>query len=166
MFLAYQRGWKNNVMVPAYVREQMTLDAKPALGVRDIRVKAAFAMAPGDIQGFGMDAASLHRMAVPAYIIVGAADSTTPPAENAEFAARYIAHAQLNILPGAVSHEIFGNECDQLGRDNYPEACVDASGVNRTDLHEQIGAAALNFFDANLKVRRAELLRSEPGAAR
>jgi len=30
LFLAYQRGWKNNEMVPAYVREQMSVDAKPA----------------------------------------------------------------------------------------------------------------------------------------
>jgi hypothetical protein len=27
----------------------------------------------------------------------------------------------LDVLPGAVSHEIFGNECDQIGRDSYPE---------------------------------------------
>ncbi len=154
LFLAYQRGWKNNEMVPAYVREQMILDAKPALGVRDGRVKAVFAMAPGDIQGFGMDASGLGRTAAPAYIIVGAADTTTPPKENAEFAAKYIPQAQLDVLRGPVNHEIFGNECDQIGRDNYPEACVDAAGVNRAELHEYIGAAALRFFDSHLKVQR------------
>jgi predicted dienelactone hydrolase len=111
-------------------------------------------MAPGDIQGFGMDAAGLRRTAVPAYIIVGAGDTTTPPRENAEFAAKYIPHGQLDVLPGPVNHEIFGNECDQLGRDNYPEACVDAPGVNRAELHKYIGAAVLKFFDANLKVLR------------
>jgi predicted dienelactone hydrolase len=87
-FLAYQRGWKNNQMVPAYLREQMQLDAKPAIDVRDDRVKAAFAMAPGDIQGFGMDEAGLRQMSIPSYIIVGAADTATPPKENAEFAAK------------------------------------------------------------------------------
>ena len=40
---------------PLYLREQMQLDAEPAVNVRDDRVKAAFAMAPGDIQGFGME---------------------------------------------------------------------------------------------------------------
>jgi predicted dienelactone hydrolase len=154
LFVAYQRGWKNNEMVPAYVREQMSVDAKPALGVRDIRVKAVFAMAPGDIRGFGMDAAGLRRTVVPAYIIVGAGDTTTPPTENAEFAAKYIPHVQLDVLPGPVNHEIFGNERDQIGRDNYPEACVDARGVNRAELHEYIGTAALRFFDSHLKVRR------------
>jgi predicted dienelactone hydrolase len=154
LFLAYQRGWKNNEMVPAYLREQMSIDAKPALGVRDRRVKAVFAMAPGDIQGFGMDASGLRRTAVPAYLIVGAGDTTTPPKDNAEFAAKYIPHAQLDILPGLVNHEIFTNECDQVGRDNYPETCVDAPGVNRGELHAQIGTAALRFFDSQLNVRR------------
>jgi predicted dienelactone hydrolase len=154
LFVAYQRGWKANEMVPAYVRDQMSVDAKPALGLRDIRVKAVFAMAPGDVQGFGMDASGLRRTAVPAYIIVGAGDTTTPPKENAEFAARYIPDAHLDVLPGPVNHEIFGNECDQIGRDNYPEACVDAVEVDRVKLHEYIGSAALRFFDSHLKVRR------------
>ena len=154
LFVAYQRGWKNNQVVPLYLREQMQLDAEPAVNVRDDRVKAAFAMAPGDIQGFGMDEAGLRQMTIPAYIIVGAADTATPPKENAEFAAKYIPHAKLDVLPGQVSHEIFDNECDQVGRDNYPDACIDAPGVDRAKLHEYIGNAALKFFDANLKVKR------------
>jgi len=101
-----------------------------------------------------MDAPGLRRTAVPAYIIVGAGDTTTPAKDNAEFAAKYIPHAQLDVLPGPVNHEIFGNECDQIGRDNYPEAWVDATGVNRAELHEYIGTAALRSFDSHLKVRR------------
>jgi predicted dienelactone hydrolase len=148
-------------VVPAYLREQMRLDAKPVLDLRDDRVRAAFAMAPGDIQGFGMDQAGLRQMASPAYIIVGAGDTATPPKENAEFAAKYIPHAQLDVLPGQVSHEIFDNECDQLGRDNCPESCIDAPGVDRAKLHEYIGNAALKFFDTNLGVRRELELRTE-----
>jgi hypothetical protein len=44
-----------------------------------------------------------------------------------------------------------------LGRDNYPEACVDAPGVDRVKLHEYIGNTALKFFDTNLNVRRQGL---------
>ncbi len=154
LYLRYLRGWKNNLMVPAYLRAQMSLDVSPARDVREPRVKAAFAMAPGDIQGFGMDAAGLGRMKIPAYLIVGAGDTTTPPADNAAFAAKFIPHAELDILPGPVGHEIFGNECDQLGRDNYPEACVDAPGVDRAKLHDAIGQAAVTFFDKTLGVRR------------
>ena len=154
LFLKFQRGWKNNETVPAYVREQMKPDAEPARDLRDDRVRAAFAMAPGDIQGFGMDEAGLRQMAIPTYLIVGAGDTTTPSDENAAFAAKYIPHAQLDVLPGPVGHEIFGNECDQVGRDNFPEACTDAPGVERVKLHEYIGNTALQFFDSNLHVRR------------
>jgi predicted dienelactone hydrolase len=154
LFVEFQRGWKNKEIVPAYIREQMKPDAGPTRDLRDDRVRAAFAMAPGDIKGFGMDEAGLRQMAIPAYLIVGAGDTTTPPDENAAFAAKYIPHAQLDVLPGPVSHEIFGNECDRIGRDNYPEACHDAPGVDRVKLHEHIGHAALRFFDSNLNVRR------------
>lgn len=154
LFLAFQRKWKENLVVPAYLREQMSLDAEPARKVSDDRVKAAFAMAPGDIQGFGMDEAGLRRMSIPAYLIVGAADTATPPKENAAYAAKYIPHAELDGLPGKVGHEIFGNECDQVGRDNFPDACIDPPGVNRAKLHEHIGNAALKFFDTHLKVQR------------
>ena len=154
LFVAYQRVWKNNQMVPAYLRDQMTIDAEPTRGLRDDRVRAAFAMAPGDIQGFGMDAGGLGRMAIPTYLVVGAGDTTTPLDDNAGFAAKHIPGARLDVLPGPVSHEIFGNECDQIGRDNYPEACNDAPGVDRVKLHAYIGSAALDFFDTNLGVRR------------
>jgi predicted dienelactone hydrolase len=154
LFLGFQRGWKNNAMVPAYIREQMKVDAEPARDLRDDRVRAAFAMAPGDIKGFGMDEAGLRQMAIPTYLIVGAGDTTTPPDDNAAFAAKHIPHAQLDVLPGPVGHEIFDNECDQLGRDNFPESCNDAPGVDRVKLHEHIGNAALQFFDAKLHVRR------------
>lgn len=146
--------WKNNQVVPAYLREQMQVYPEPTRDLRDNRVKAAFAMAPGDIQGFGMDEAGLRQMAIPSYIIVGAGDTTTPLKESAEFAAKYMPHARLDVLPGPVGHEIFGNECDQVGRDNFPDACVDAPGVDRAKLHAYIGRAALKFFDANLRVQR------------
>lgn len=156
LFEAFQRQWKENPVVPAYLREQMRIDAEPAGGLRDERVKAAFAMAPGDIQGFGMDEAGLRQMAIPTYIIVGAGDTTTPPAENGEFAAKHIPDARFDLLPGPVGHEIFTNECDVLGRDNYPEGCLDAPGVERAKLHAYIGQAAVNFFDTQLGVRRQE----------
>ena len=48
-------------------------------------------------------------------------------------------------------HEIFVNECDDEGRDEFPEACIDASGVDRHAIHEAVGAAALEFFGVNLQ---------------
>jgi predicted dienelactone hydrolase len=151
-YLAFQRGWRNNQMVPEYLRSELPLDASPALDVHDKRIKAAFAMAPGIVQAFGMDEAGLRQLKVPAYITVGAADTQAPPAENAEFAARYAERAELHVIPGRVDHDIFVNECNEVGRNEFPQACIDAPGVDRAGIHAQIGDAAVRFFDASLNV--------------
>jgi predicted dienelactone hydrolase len=149
---AFQEGWRNNRLVPEHLRRDLPVDPAPALRVRDPRVKAAFAMAPGIIKAFGMDEAGLARMTIPAYITVGAADTQTPPGPNAAFAAAHIPRARLVILPGAVDHEIFVNECNQDGRNEFPEACIDAPGVDRGALHAAIGDAAVKFFRESLAV--------------
>lgn len=149
-YLAFQRWWANNYMVPEHLRKELPLDAEPALHVQDNRVKAVFAMAPGDIQGFGMDKEGLQQLKIPTYIIVGSIDTQARIKENSEFAAKYIPNVQLEVIPGPIDHEIFVNECDPLGRDAFPEACIDAPGVNRAQLHEQIGQTALKFFDTNM----------------
>jgi predicted dienelactone hydrolase len=154
LFLAYQTFWRNNPVVPAHLRGELPLDAEPARDVHDGRVKAAFSMAPGDLPGFGMDENGPRQLAIPTYIIVGARDTQAPPRDNAEFAAKYVPNAHLDVLPGLVDHEIFVNECDALGRDTWPEACIDAPGIDRSKLHEYIGNAALKFFDDALGIRR------------
>lgn len=64
-------------MVSAYLRERMQADAVPARDARDDRVQAAFTMAPGGIQGSGMDEAGLKKIKNPAYVFVGAGNTTT-----------------------------------------------------------------------------------------
>ena len=155
-YLAFQRGWRNNTIVPAYLRQELPLDAGPALDVADKRVKAVLAMAPGIVQAFGMDEAGLRQLGLPTYITVGAGDTQAPPKDNAEFAAKYIPHAELDVIPGRVDHDIFVNECNEDGRNEFPQACVDAAGVNRATIHESVGNAAVKFFDAGLNVRRAK----------
>jgi predicted dienelactone hydrolase len=145
-YLAFQKGWKNNQMVPAHLRDELPLDAHPALDVSDRRIKAVFAMAPGIIKAFGMDETGLEQLTVPTYITVGAGDTQTPPKENAEFAAKHIPGAELHVIPGPVDHEIFVNECNEEGRDEFPEACIDAPGVDRAAIHKSVGDAALRFF--------------------
>jgi len=155
-YLAFQRGWRNNQMVPDYLRSELPLDAREALDVHDERVKAAFAMAPGIVQAFGMDEAGLRQLKVPAYITVGAADAQAPPADNAAFAARYAERAELHVIPGRVDHDIFVNECSEPGRNEFPQACIDAPGVDRGSIHAQIGQAAVRFFDASRNVQRGK----------
>jgi predicted dienelactone hydrolase len=155
-YLAFQRGWRSNPMVPEHLRNELPLDATPALDVHDTRVKAVFAMAPGIIQAFGMDPAGLRQLTVPAYITVGAADTQAPPKDNAEFAAQHIAHAELEVIPGRVDHDIFVNECNDEGKNEFPQACIDAPGVDRHSIHARIGEAAVKFFDKALNVPRGK----------
>ena len=155
-YLDFQRGWRNNTVVPAHLRQELPLDAGPALDVADKRVKAVFAMAPGIVQAFGMDEAGLRQLGLPTYITVGAGDTQAPPKDNAEFAAKYIPHAELDVIPGRVDHDIFVNECNDEGKNEFPQACVDAAGVDRATIHESVGNAAVKFFDAGLNVRRAK----------
>jgi predicted dienelactone hydrolase len=154
LYRAYLQGWRNNPVVPEYLRADLPLDPTPALDVRDSRIKAAFAMAPGDVTGFGMDEAGLRQLHIPTYIIVGARDTQAPAKENSEFAAKYIPDVQLDVMPGLVDHEIFVNECDALGHDTWPEACIDAPGVDRSEWHQHVGGAAVKFFDLKLDVKR------------
>jgi predicted dienelactone hydrolase len=148
-FLRFQQGWKNNRSVPEHLRAELPLDPAPALDVADSRVRAVFAMAPGIVQSFGMDADGLSELRVPTYLTVGEADTQTPPDENAEFAAQHIPGAELVVIPGA-DHEIFVNECTEIGRDEFPEACIDAPDVDRAAIHRAVGDAAVRFFGESL----------------
>jgi predicted dienelactone hydrolase len=149
-FLAFQRRFVDNKRIPERIRRELPLDAAPALDVHDKRVKAVFAMAPGIVQAFGMDPDGLRQLSVPAFLTVGAGDTETPPKENAEFAAQHIPDAQLWVIAGPVGHEIFTNECDDEGKDEFPGSCVDDAGVDRHVLHGQITDAALKFFGEKL----------------
>jgi predicted dienelactone hydrolase len=133
-------------MVPEHLRRGLPVDAPPALNVRDKRVKAVFAMAPGLIQVFGFDEAGLKQLAVPTYIIVGAGDTVTPLKENAEFAAKYIPHAQLYVIPGPVGHNIFVNECNDEGKAELTEPCIDDPTVDRQE--QEIRQAKASTIEA------------------
>jgi predicted dienelactone hydrolase len=154
-YLAFQRGWRNNQMVPEYLRNELPLDAGPALDVHDKRLKAVFAMAPGIVLAFGMDPAGLQQLQVPTYITVGAGDTQAPPKDNAEFAARHVPRAELYVIPGRVDHDIFVNECNEDGRNEFPQACIDAPGVDRGRIHALIAEVAFRFFEASLNVARS-----------
>lgn len=74
--------------------------------MRDTRIKAVFAMAPGIMKAFGMDEAGLRLLTLPTYITVGARDTQTPPEENGAFAAKHIPNAELYVIPGRGSRDL------------------------------------------------------------
>jgi hypothetical protein len=99
-----------------------------------------------------MGEAGLKQLAVPAYITVGAGDTVTPPKDNAAFAAKHMPHAEFYVIPGPVAHNIYVNECDEDGKAELPDTCVDDPNVDRGRIHALIGDAALKFFNSSLTV--------------
>jgi len=138
-------------VVPAYLRADLPLDSGPARDVRDSRVKTALVMAPGDIEGFGMDVAGLQQLTIPTYIIVGARDTQATPKGKFGVCGEIYPACPTRRDARFGRHEIFVSECDGFGRDTWPDACVDAPGIDRPTY---IGSAALKFCDTNLGVRR------------
>jgi predicted dienelactone hydrolase len=104
------------------------------------QLRAAFAMAPATVQA--LDPASLSRMRIPVYIMLGDADAVAPPATSGLAAAAAIPNAKLDLLPG-VSHYDFLSTCTDAGRAISP-ACESAHAQAET--HRGATAAAEALF--------------------
>ncbi len=116
---------------------------------RDPRVRAVFAIAPA--LGPAFRAASLARIAIPAKIVAGQADTNVPIASSAEYFPANIPGAKLTIFPGNVAHYVFLDSCTEAGRRARPVLCTDGEGVDREPLHANTAALAVEFFRATLK---------------
>lgn len=114
---------------------------------RDPRVGAVFAIAPA--LGSGLTAGSLARLPVPAEIVVGEADVTTPAATNAALVASLIRGSKLTVLP-SVTHYTFLDPCDDKGR-QVLDICRDPAPTDRAAVHRQVGEMAATFFRAKLR---------------
>ena len=110
---------------------------------RDPRIKAALAMAP--VMGPLMTRQSLAAVAVPVKMVVGANDDQAEPGVNAEFMAKAIPDARLDIFP-QVTHYCFLPPCNDRGRSFAKALCTDPADVCRAHLHPKVAAGALEFF--------------------
>lgn len=122
------------------------------LPYRDSRVKAVFAMAPAI--GVGHTDVSLKAIHIPVEIAAGRADDITPLPTNAERFADLIPTATLTVLPGKVGHATFGSLCTPASA-NGPGwlkwVCHDEEGVDRAEVHRELGDLAIGFFQDSLK---------------
>jgi predicted dienelactone hydrolase len=115
---------------------------------RDRRVRAVFAISPA--LGPAFSPQTLTNISIPVEIVVGAADPIAPPPDNAEYFARHIHHAKITILPGGVAHYTFLDACAPTGKKTMPVYCVDAAGVDRQRVHQQVATMAVRFFEVTL----------------
>jgi predicted dienelactone hydrolase len=113
-------------------------------------VKAVFAMAPA--LGFTETPESLRAMKVPVEMVVGDADKTAPPRDNADSLRNNIHGARETVLPG-VTHYAFLDECTAQGKQALPQYCVDPPGMDRAAVHAETVQLAIPFFDKALRLR-------------
>ena len=110
---------------------------------RDKRIKRVFAIAPA--LGSGFTKASLGKIKIPVFIVIGQADKVTPLATNAQRYANFIKGARLTVLPGEIGHYTFLAECNSHGR-AVLDLCRDGEAIDRAAVHETVAQLALEFF--------------------
>jgi len=110
----------------------------------DERVRAAYAIAP--VLGPALDAQSLGGISIPVRIVVGDRDDQALAKVNAVPIRESIPDAELLLLPD-VAHYTFLAPCSLKGRLLVRELCKDPRGIDRHEVHQQVGADALVFFN-------------------
>ena len=112
---------------------------------RDRRIRAVFSMAPA--LGDAFTEAGLGTVEIPVLIVASRADEITPLAPNAQKYANLISSAVLTVVPEAVSHYGFINECTEQGKRESPAICADPPQIDRAELHSHIVDQAFEFFE-------------------
>jgi predicted dienelactone hydrolase len=111
----------------------------------DGRFGAALALAPGrSVLGFAAE--SLTRINRPVQMIVGDADTIAPAATCAGWLHSRVPGSRLAILGTGVGHYAFLPEPTPFGRQEAPDIFVDAAGVDRRAIHDQVAASAISTF--------------------
>jgi predicted dienelactone hydrolase len=136
------------------VHEQFTQEDIQAanLSYKDDRIKAVFAMAPAlDFDNWVFTSKEkIAQVKIPVEIVTGASDADVSIKENAEFFVANIPNSTLIILPGQVTHWPFLNESTPEGKKINPTITIDDPSINRGEIHKQVGAMALQFFNKYL----------------
>lgn len=113
----------------------------------DARFRAGFVMAPFAIF---FDAASLKQVKAPVYLYGAMADTVLLPEYNVLPVRDAL--PRLHTFRGIVGagHYVFLAPCNVSMTQALPMLCVDPPGIDRTELHAQINADAVTFFQRTL----------------
>ncbi len=109
---------------------------------RDARVKAALLMAPGrSVLGFSEQ--SLAAIKTPTKVVIGGTDFVRP---GAIWLHERLPADTLHPLAAEAGHYVFLPEATEAGRLADPTCCIDAPGVDRGAVHQQVAALAAELF--------------------
>ena len=132
-------------MMKDYTSELPTKDSTDAF--LDSRFRAYYLMAGGPGAGFTPD--SLKAIRVPMLFDTAKFDTVLAPALGSTLMASLIPDAKEIVRE--VSHFTYAPMCRPiLGRAVLGQICVDPDGVDRKQVHAQIGKDAVSFFRASL----------------
>ncbi len=118
--------------------------AREKLDYKNKQIKAAFVMAPAAVQALTEE--SMRGILLPVSVVVGDGDNVAPASTNALYAHSAIKNSGYNVLP-KVGHYTFLSECTKLGKRFLKDLCEDHKG----EVHENVGAKAVSFFDSVFK---------------
>jgi predicted dienelactone hydrolase len=116
--------------------------------VRDLRVRAVFAMAPALGPAFPKD--SLKSITIPVEIVAGEKDRIVPIESGARSLASEITAASLHLLADA-DHYVFLDTCTKKCKEILAVIYVDPPAVDRDSTHAQVLALMFEFFASKLK---------------
>lgn len=127
-----------------------TIDFHEALhSYHDPRFSAIFTMAPA--LGWLFDPASLHKIKIPICIVSTNKDQVVPFEKNARLFAKEIKKSTLKLIKNEGDHYVFLNCASLIGKRLLePRFFEDPAHIDRSYVHEEVGAIAVNFFDKNL----------------
>ncbi len=137
-----------NFVTPEIVNQ---IDFTPAKeSYRDPRVAAAFLMAPALINLFDFN--SLAAIQIPVYIVAPEGDQLVPFEKNGQLLAYNMRKAVFQLIPGSANHYVFLNEVSRGGKMMLDKAVAnDPPSVDRKKIHDDLGLAAIHFFNKHLK---------------
>jgi predicted dienelactone hydrolase len=128
-----------------------SIDYSPAAkSYKDARISAVFVMAPA--LGYLFDPISLQQISIPVHIVASESDNITPIAQSAKILAGKIKKAVFTLIPGSANHYVYLNEVTRGGKMMLDKRiAIDPPGINRSQIHEDIGHSAVKFFNDHLK---------------
>lgn len=117
--------------------------------VKDERFKAFFVMAPAI--GFGFHKPEqTQTITAPIMIVASKGDSNTPIAYNALQYHQLIPSSELHLIHEKADHYVFLNEATKFGKTVAPAITIDASEINRQQIHQEVSTLAIDFFQEHL----------------
>jgi len=122
--------------------------ARDAQPLRDARIRAVYAMAPAFVSLAGPE--HLAGVQVPVRFALAAHDAQIVLDGTRQAIAAGLPQASVQVLPQA-GHYSFLAECDARGAEVLPELCSEPGTMSCAQLHRQVEADAVAFFQAHLQ---------------